>query len=293
MVLPWPLAVGFLQQNRPGKVLESVKEDCGPIPATMYVAGFPCQPYSFEGAHGGLKGDARGAVFFDMVKRLSKISNSVKAVILENVPGLLSSTHAHDWQLIQDTLTKALPHFRWHFKVLDSSDFDTPQSRKRLFMVGLDSITLKHPFEWPQPMKPVTLSQILDPFPPPGEILPPEKELSMTAKRNIKIAVAQIKKTGENPFAQDVPFAVDVDTGRCDDILWTRDMARTLTRSRGGSGGPYILNRKRRLNIFELARLHGCCLERWDISGISIRQVGQMCLGRVMACLHVFSCICV
>ena len=57
----------FLQQNRPGIVLTSVAEPlpeaAQSLPVTMYVAGFPCQPYSSEGVHLGWK-DSRWETLF-------------------------------------------------------------------------------------------------------------------------------------------------------------------------------------------------------------------------------------
>jgi len=69
-----------LQQNRPGIVLTSVAEllpeAAQSLPVTMYVAGFPCQPYSSEGVGLGWK---------PIVQRRERLENSLECILLENV----------------------------------------------------------------------------------------------------------------------------------------------------------------------------------------------------------------
>jgi len=44
--------------------------------------------------------------------------------------------------------------YKVHHSILNTSDFDIPQSRKRLYIVGVRKDTMVHPFQFPKPVKP-------------------------------------------------------------------------------------------------------------------------------------------
>ena len=56
------------------------------------------------------------------------------------------------------------------------------------------------------------------------------------------------------------------------------DKAKTITRTRGGDGGPWISTRGRLTTPAELMKLQGFTKEDvpWEAVGISQRQVGQL-----------------
>lgn len=94
--------------------------------------GFPCQDVSVAGKRAGIAG-ARSGLFWEAIR----FSEEVKAhtIILENVPGLLSSNDGRDFGVVISTLADAgYSHIEW--RVLDSQFFGVPQRRRRVFIVG-------------------------------------------------------------------------------------------------------------------------------------------------------------
>lgn len=94
--------------------------------------GFPCQDVSVAGKRAGLAG-ARTGLFFDALS----FAQNVKAttVILENVPGLLSSNQGRDFGVVLTSLADAgYSDIEW--RVLDSQFFGVPQRRRRVFIVA-------------------------------------------------------------------------------------------------------------------------------------------------------------
>ena len=94
--------------------------------------GFPCQDVSIAGVRKGLAGQ-RSGLFFSAVAFASHTEAAV--IVLENVPGLLSSNKGRDFGTVITTLAEAgYPHIEW--RVLDSQYFGVAQRRKRLFVVA-------------------------------------------------------------------------------------------------------------------------------------------------------------
>lgn len=94
--------------------------------------GFPCQDVSVAGKRAGIAG-ARSGLFWEAIR----FSEEVQAhtIILENVPGLLSSNNGRDFGVVISTLADAgYSHIEW--RVLDSQFFGVPQRRRRVFIVG-------------------------------------------------------------------------------------------------------------------------------------------------------------
>ena len=280
----------FLKQNRPGHVLPSVK---APLPydvpaVNFYFAGFPCQPYSREGKGLGLQ-DANGKLFWDMLRRLETIKGSLSFFVLENTSNLATSArHKADFHLILEELKALLGGFTIEWRVLDARDFGLVQTRKRLYIVGIKSCLQVTDFRWPQPQPVGNRSALASVLEPPPVLSCCEQErraqqmLSKTGLRNLRIALADIIKHGHDPMV--LPFAIDVDTGRVSSKLWKQNEARALTRSRGGSGGPWLSSHWRRMSLDELAALQGLSLQRYNLTGVSQRQLGQM----FFVCSYVF-----
>ena len=94
--------------------------------------GFPCQDVSIAGVRKGLAGQ-RSGLFFSAVA--FSTHTQAEVVVLENVPGLLSSNKGRDFGTVLTTLAEAgYPHIEW--RVLDSQYFGVAQRRKRLFIVA-------------------------------------------------------------------------------------------------------------------------------------------------------------
>ena len=99
--------------------------------ANLIVAGFPCQDLSVAGDRRGLAGE-RSGLFWQII-RIARES-STPWLLLENVPGLLSSSGGRDMGAVLGALGKL--GYGWAYRVLDSQYFGVSQRRRRVFIVG-------------------------------------------------------------------------------------------------------------------------------------------------------------
>ncbi len=117
-------------------LLEDVNSlDASKIPAaTLATASFPCTDLSLAGARRGLQGKHSSA-FWGFTNCLRLMQEKRPAIVLiENVPGFLSSHNGNDFRdalrMLND-LGYAVDAF-----ILDALNF-VPQSRQRLFVIGI------------------------------------------------------------------------------------------------------------------------------------------------------------
>lgn len=109
-------------------------------------AGFPCQPFSKAGTQLGESCPKNGDLFRDyIVPILEHLRPPV--VLLENVPNLLM----HDDRQTFKRVLKMLESLDYgvDYRVLSPDAFGIPQTRKRLFIVGLQPGIASH--VWPEP----------------------------------------------------------------------------------------------------------------------------------------------
>ena len=98
----------------------------------LVCGGFPCQDVSVAGRRAGLAGERTG-LFWDALA----FATHVKArwILLENVPGLLTSNQGRDFGTILTALADAgYDYAEW--RVLDSQFFGVPQRRRRVFVIA-------------------------------------------------------------------------------------------------------------------------------------------------------------
>lgn len=94
--------------------------------------GFPCQDVSVAGKRAGIAG-ARSGLFWDAIRFAKEIK--AHTIILENVPGLLSSNEGRDFGVVISEMANAgYSHIEW--RILDSQFFGVAQRRRRVFIVG-------------------------------------------------------------------------------------------------------------------------------------------------------------
>lgn len=108
--------------------LERVDVICG---------GFPCQDLSVAGKRAGLAG-SRSGLFHDAIRIVRAIKPAI--VLLENVPGLLSSNQGHDFATVIRELGEGWPCAEVAWRVLDSQYFGVAQRRRRVFIVASAAI---------------------------------------------------------------------------------------------------------------------------------------------------------
>jgi DNA (cytosine-5)-methyltransferase 1 len=97
----------------------------------ILTGGFPCQDLSVAGKRAGLAG-GRSGLFWEIVRIAEEIQPEI--LLLENVPGLLSSNGGRD----MGTVIGALGNigYRCGWRVLDAQHFGVPQRRRRVFIVA-------------------------------------------------------------------------------------------------------------------------------------------------------------
>ena len=97
----------------------------------LVVGGFPCQDVSVAGKRAGLAGERTG-LFFEAVRIINE--TTPQYVILENVPGLLSSNDGRDMGTVLGTLEEL--GYGLAYRVFDAQYFGVAQRRRRVFIVG-------------------------------------------------------------------------------------------------------------------------------------------------------------
>ena len=151
-----PYAIDVLNQNHPLETVNGdiTKVDEKDIPDFDFLlAGFPCQAFSAAGKRLGFL-DTRGTLFFD-VERILKEKKPF-GFVLENVEGLVNHDKENPKDKIGRTLTTILQHldalgYHVNWKVLNAKNFEVPQDRKRIYIVGtkkekpsLENFAVKH-----------------------------------------------------------------------------------------------------------------------------------------------------
>jgi len=98
------------------------------------IGGPPCQSWSEAGAMKGID-DKRGKLFFDFIRILE--SKQPKFFLAENVSGMLLERHSEALNNIKKLLRNAGIGYELSFDLINASDFNVPQDRKRVFFIGI------------------------------------------------------------------------------------------------------------------------------------------------------------
>lgn len=95
------------------------------------IGGPPCQSWSEAGARRGIK-DPRGKLFHDYIRFIKKLKP--KFFVAENVHGLIHSRNIDSFNKIKKLFEQE--GYIVDAKLLTASDFDVPQDRQRVFIIG-------------------------------------------------------------------------------------------------------------------------------------------------------------
>ncbi len=95
------------------------------------IGGPPCQSWSEAGKQLGIKDD-RGKLFYDYVRLLKALKP--KFFLAENVSGMLHKKHNQSVKRIINKFKSI--GYDVKMQLLDANDFDVPQNRKRVFIIG-------------------------------------------------------------------------------------------------------------------------------------------------------------
>jgi DNA (cytosine-5)-methyltransferase 1 len=182
----------------------------------IWAGGFPCQDVSLARARkrDGLNG-RNTSLFFEFARLIGDARPT--AIILENVPGLLSSHGGRDFGIVLSTLAELGYGVAW--RVLDSQHFGVPQSRRRLYLAGFRG----------DPARAATLL-----FEPERSERNPE-----TRRRSRKKSVSPFKEVAGDPrigpVVQKIGYCLAATSGRHTGTDWSRtyvtypDAVRRLT----------------------------------------------------------------
>ena len=127
--------------------------------ADLAWASSPCQDLSLAGDRAGLGGARSGSFwpFMKLMQGLRAEGRAPRMIVIENVPGLLTSHGGKDFDAICDGLADA--GYRCGAVVIDAALF-VPQSRERVFIIAVDA-ALSIPAE-------LLASEPMAPFHPPA-----------------------------------------------------------------------------------------------------------------------------
>lgn len=98
------------------------------------IGGPPCQGFSLSG--GRDPKDPRNSLFMDYMRFVKEFNPSF--FVMENVPGILSSV-TKKGEPVRDVVVSVARHLGYnvHLMQLDASHYGVPQSRQRVFFVGI------------------------------------------------------------------------------------------------------------------------------------------------------------
>ena len=115
----------------------------------LLVGGSPCQSFSSVGAQYGLN-DTRGTLFYDFVRIIKECQPRV--FIYENVRGLTTHDNGHTWEVMKSVFENELNYTIFDPKVLNASDYGIPQTRRRVFVIGIRNDVDCGDFTYPEPI---------------------------------------------------------------------------------------------------------------------------------------------
>lgn len=127
----------------------------------VLIGGFPCQPFSTLGKLKGFEDEVRGTLFFEIKEILLK--HKTKAFVLENVKNIMTHDNCNTFNRMLDELNSI--GYDVTPIVLNSADFDIPQRRNRVFMVGFlrDAVNTNEKVQAPKARElKITTQDLLD-----------------------------------------------------------------------------------------------------------------------------------
>lgn len=117
-------------------------------PHDLMVGGVPCQAWSIAGKNRGIE-DPRGKLWLEVLRLLEQ--SKPTAFIFENVKGLHDQRHRDALDYLVDSFSSL--GYEVYYRLLNSFDFDVPQNRERIFIVGIHRSRVKKTFVWPRPVE--------------------------------------------------------------------------------------------------------------------------------------------
>ena len=114
----------------------------------ILVGGSPCQSFSNYGKKLGLE-DVRGTLFYDYARVIKEAKP--KIFIYENVENVTKNDSGKTWKVMFSVWQSLGYHIEW--SILDAKDYNHPQLRSRLFLIGFREDIYKKPYSFPPKME--------------------------------------------------------------------------------------------------------------------------------------------
>lgn len=111
----------------------------------IFVGGSPCQSFSMAGARGGFE-DTRGTLFFEFARCVKEFQPEV--FIYENVKGLVNHDKGKTFKIVLNTFDEL--GYKYYYQILNAKDYNIPQNRQRIFVVGFKNHDVD--FKFPEKM---------------------------------------------------------------------------------------------------------------------------------------------
>jgi len=249
----------------------------------LYVAGFPCQPFSTMGSRRGERDErGRGRIIDHIIAALA--TKKPRAFLLENVKGLVTQHRATFDRILRELRLIGDGAYSVGYNSIDTADHGLPQHPECVYIVGFLRSSLVHVarFEWPEPCRCKPLPKVLrwsqDDHKIKSKALHKEKaflaKASPKVKQRLLSALERIRKKGLDPRDLRRPIVVDIDASQ---PRWMHGIAPCLTRARAATG-HYLPARGRRLTLKERLRLQGLPVPIHDLCDghVSDLQLGAM-----------------
>ena len=220
-------------------------------------AGFPCQPFSIAGERKGFN-DTRGTLFFDIVRILKE--KKPKIFILENVKGLVNHDKGKTFKKIINILSKKVNGkinkskrenlgYNVFWKVLNSYDFNAPQNRERVFIIGFKNQNINYKFPKNIKLK-INLNNLINKRP---------KKIKRISKLSKGYIYKHLKKHQNYKKIKDLNYLVanEVRRSRCNFRFDNISPCLTTKMGTGGNNVPYLVNQDRFFTLDECLLLQG------------------------------------
>ena len=226
-------------------------------PADLYLAGFPCQPFSLLGLRGGVDdAHGRGDGGDLCIRRIQQLQP--RGFVLENVPGLTSIHGGSYFRRLIAELTGA--GYAVDFDILDSQDYGLPQRRRRLYIVGRRGVWAEA-FAFPAKRPRVSLRPFLDAKEKDED--PERLPAAGLARDNAATALRQSRQDRTVTNGADLVVDIDCSGPR---LRPASSVVPCLTASR--TQGLWLLSRGRRMRPREALRCQGVSPAKyaWNVS---------------------------
>jgi len=267
-----------IQANFPhGKMYEDVttRDNTKTPYSDVYVAGFPCQPFSLMGLHQGFDDvRGRGKIFFDIRDYVEQ--QKPKIFVLENVAGLKSINNGQYFEAVLESLHQ-LGCYNVHHRILNTKQMGVPQNRRRIYIVGIRQDVDEGTFRFPEPIPCAKLDKFLDKRPKSSDVkkcLPPATQT--VARSNVETALRELTRKGSDPWEE--PWVVDCDSS-ASRSGFQHECSPCITCRR--ADGHWVTSRGRRLRKTEMMRLQGMNPSTFKVAVVE-SQLGKQ-LGNTMS----------